>query len=148
MTSIAAAYILLPDIFVTPFAAKADPQGFTEIYRYSVVLLRFVAIYSIFDTLNIIFCSAIKGAGDTRFVMLMTVILTLFVLIVPTYLGIVVFDYGLTVSWILATIYIISLGITFYIRFLNGKWKTMRVIEHAPQPPSPGTVKWGRNVKL
>jgi len=148
MTGIAAAYVLLPDIFVTPFAVKADPQGFTEIYSYSVILLRFVAVYSIFDTMNIIFCSAIKGAGDTRFVMVMTVILSLFVLIVPTYLAVVVFEYGLMVSWILATIYIILLGVAFYFRFLNGKWKTMRVIEHAPQPPSPGTVKWGRNVKL
>jgi MATE family multidrug resistance protein len=35
MTSIAAAYVLLPDVFVTPFALKADPQGFSEIYQYS-----------------------------------------------------------------------------------------------------------------
>ncbi|UCE56723.1 MAG: MATE family efflux transporter, partial [Desulfobacterales bacterium] len=148
MTSIAAAYLLLPNIFVTPFALQADPQGFSEIYRYCIILLRFVAVYSIFDTMNIIFCSAIKGAGDTRFVMFMTVILSLFVLIVPTYLAIVVFEYGLMISWLLATIYVIILSVAFYFRFLNGKWKTMRVIEHAPQPPSPGIVKWGRNVKL
>jgi len=148
MTSIAAAYVLLPDIFVAPFALKADPQRFSEIYRYSVILLRFVAVYSIFDAMNIIFCSAIKGAGDTRFVMLITVILSLTVLIVPTYLAIVVFEYGLMISWFLATIYVILLSLAFYLRFLNGKWKTMRVIERVPQPPSPGTVKWGKNVKL
>lgn len=148
MTSIAAAYVLLPDIFVAPFALKADPQRFSEIYRYSVILLRFVAVYSVFDTMNIIFCSAIKGAGDTRFVMLMTVFLSLLVLIVPTYLAIVVFEYGLMISWFLATIYVILLSLSFYLRFLNGKWKKMRVIERAPQPPSPGTVKWGKNLKL
>jgi MATE family multidrug resistance protein len=112
------------------------------------MLLRFVAVYSIFDAMNIIFCSAIKGAGDTRFVMLITVILSLTVLIVPTYLAIVVFEYGLMISWFLATIYVILLSLAFYLRFLNGKWKTMRVIERTPQPPSPGTVKWGKNVKL
>jgi MATE family multidrug resistance protein len=148
MTSIAAAYLLLPNIFVTPFALQADPQAFSEIYQYCIILLRFVAVYSIFDTMNIIFCSAIKGAGDTRFVMFMTVILSVFVLILPTYLAIVVFEYGLMISWLLATIYVIMLSVAFYFRFLNGKWKTMRVIEHTPQPPSPGIVKWGRNVKL
>jgi MATE family multidrug resistance protein len=147
MTSIAAAYVLLPDVFVAPFALKADPQGFSEIYSYSVVLLRFVAVYSIFDTLNIIFTSAIKGAGDTRFVMFVTVLLSLFVLIIPTYLAIVVFQYGLMVSWVLATIYIIVLGITFYLRFIGGKWKSMRVIEQAPLVPRAGSIKWGRNVK-
>ncbi len=147
MTSIAAAYVLLPKIFVAPFALNADPQEFTEIYRYSIVLLRFVAVYSIFDAMNIIFTSAIKGAGDTRFVMLMTVVLSLCVLIIPTYLVIVVFKYGLMVSWVLATVYIIILGITFYLRFLGGKWKTMRVIETPPQVPRTGSIKWGRNVK-
>ena len=130
MSSIAAAYVLLPNIFVAPFALKADPQSFSEIYQYSIVLLRFVAVYCVFDTLNIIFTSAIKGAGDTRFVMMLNLILSLFVLIIPTYLSIVVFKSGLLISWIFATVYVSSLGITFYLRFLNGKWKTMRVIEH------------------
>ena len=68
MVGVAAAYMLVPDIFVTPFAFRADPEAFAEIYRLSVILLRFVAVYSIFDTMNILFASAIKGAGDTRFV--------------------------------------------------------------------------------
>ena len=131
MASIAAAYVLLPDVFVKPFAHKADPQSFAEIYGFSVVLLRFVAVYSIFDTMNIIFCAAIKGAGDTRFVMKLNLVLSLFILIIPTYFAIVVFESGLLISWIFATIYVSSLGITFYLRFLNGKWKTMRVIEQA-----------------
>jgi MATE family multidrug resistance protein len=91
--------------------------------------LRFVAVYSLFDTMNIIFCSAIKGAGDTRFVMFATVILTLCVLIIPTYLAIFVFKYGLAAAWILASAYVILLGIVFCLRFRGGKWKAMRVIE-------------------
>jgi MATE family multidrug resistance protein len=148
MTSIAAAYVLVPDIFVTPFALKADPQDFKEIYGFSVILLRFVAVYSVFDTLNIIFTSAIKGAGDTRFVMYISTGLSLFVLLIPTFLVVIVFNFGLMVSWVIATTYIILLGITFYLRFLGGKWKTMRVIEY----PSPAVTslppKLGKAVKL
>jgi MATE family multidrug resistance protein len=129
MTSIAAAYVLVPDIFIAPFAMKADPEVFKEVYDFSLILLRFVAIYSLFDTLNIIFSSAIKGAGDTRFVMFMTSGLSLFVLVIPTYLAVMVFDYGLMVSWGIATAYVILIGIAFFLRFLSGKWKTMRVIE-------------------
>ncbi len=129
MTSIAAAYVLVPDIFIAPFAMKADPEVFKEVYDFSIILLRFVAIYSLFDTLNIIFSSAIKGAGDTRFVMFMTSGLSLFVLVIPTYLAVMVFDYDLMVSWGIATAYVILIGIAFFLRFLSGKWKTMRVIE-------------------
>jgi MATE family multidrug resistance protein len=148
MSSIAAAYALVPDVFVAPFAAQADPQGFAEIYGFSVILLRFVAVYSIFDTMNIIFCSAIKGAGDTRFVMFMTTILSVFVLIIPTYLAIAVFKFGLMVSWVIATIYIMLLGIVFYLRFLGGKWKSMRVIETTIQVPKSEPLKMRGAVKL
>jgi MATE family multidrug resistance protein len=148
MASIALAYVLLPDTFVMPFAHKADPQSFAEIYSFSVVLLRFVAVYCVFDTMNIIFCSAIKGAGDTRFVMMLNLILSLFVLIIPTYFSIMVFKSGLLISWIFATVYVSSLGITFYLRFRSGKWKTMRVIELEPQVPKIRPTKLGRVAEL
>ena len=148
MLSIAAAYVLVPDVFVAPFALRADPQEFSEIYGYSIILLRFVAVYSVFDTMNIVFCSAIKGAGDTRYVMLITVILSVFIFILPVYLAVVVFEFGLMVAWIFATIYIISLGFIFYLRFLGGKWQTMRVIERREEVPMLKPTKLGRVAKL
>jgi len=150
MIAIASTYVLVPDIFVAPFAHNADSQAFSEIYRYSVVLLRFVAVYSIFDAMNIIFCSAIKGAGDTRYVMFVSVLLSVFILIVPVYLVIEVLEFGLMSAWVLATAYITLLGVIFYLRFLGGKWKSMRVIEQeVPLPaPRPGPTKLGRVAKL
>jgi len=129
MVSIAAAYVLVPSIFVAPFTAQADSTRMAEIYGLAVILLRFVAIYSIFDTMNIIFASAIKGAGDTRFVMFMILILSALVLVLPTYVAIVILGYALTTAWFIGAIYVIVLGFVFYVRFRGGKWKTMRVIE-------------------
>jgi len=148
MISIAAAYVLVPDVFVAPFALKADPAEFSEIYGYSIVLLRFVAVYSVFDTMNIIFCSAIKGAGDTRYVMLITVILSVFVFVLPVYLAVVVFELGLMVAWVFATAYITLLGLIFYLRFLGGKWKAMRVIERREEVPMLKPTKLGGVAKL
>jgi MATE family multidrug resistance protein len=148
MLSIASAYVLVPDVFVAPFALRADPGEFSEIYGYSIVLLRFVAVYSVFDTMNIIFCSAIKGAGDTRYVMLATVILSVFLFIIPVYLAVVVFELGLMVAWVFATVYITLLGVVFYLRFLGGKWKTMRVIEQRAEIPMIRPTKLGRVAKL
>jgi MATE family multidrug resistance protein len=148
MTSIAAMYVLAPDVFVAPFAHGADPASFAKIYAYSVILLRFVAVYSLFDAMNIIFCSAIKGAGDTRFVMFMTVILSVFVLIIPAYVAIEFLDSGLMMAWVFATAYVALLGITFYARFLGGKWKSMRVIELEPQVPKIRPTKLGSVAKL
>jgi MATE family multidrug resistance protein len=148
MIAIGAAYVLVPDIFVAPFAHQADPGSFSEIYRYSVVLLRFVAVYSLFDAMNIIFCSAIKGAGDTRYVMFVTVILSVFVLIIPVYVAVEILQVGLMISWVLATAYASLLGLLFFLRFLGGKWKTMRVIELEPPVPRVRPTKLGRVAKL
>jgi MATE family multidrug resistance protein len=133
---------------VAPFALRADPGGFSEIYGYSIVLLRFVAVYSVFDTMNIVFCSAIKGAGDTRYVMLITVILSVFVFVLPVYLAVAVFELGLMVAWVFATAYITLLGFIFYFRFLGGKWKTMRVIERRGEVPMLKPTKLGGVAKL
>ncbi|MEA3360113.1 MAG: MATE family efflux transporter [Thermodesulfobacteriota bacterium] len=129
MTSVALFYVLLPDIFMMPFAAQSDPQQFAPVRDVAVVLLRFVAFYSVFDTLNMVFVGAIKGAGDTRFVMFTIVIVSIFVLILPTYTALVVLSTGIYSGWLFVTAYIIVLGIIFLFRFLGGKWKSMRVIE-------------------
>jgi len=148
MIAIGAAYVLVPDIFIAPFAHHSDPGSFPEIYRYSVVLLRFVAVYSIFDAMNIIFCSAIKGAGDTRYVMIVTVILSVFVLIIPVYIAVDILKVGLMICWVLATAYATLLGIVFFQRFVGGKWKTMRVIELEPPVPKVRPARLGRVAKL
>jgi len=148
MIAIGAAYVLVPDVFIAPFAHHSDPGSFKEIYRYSLVLLRFVAVYSIFDAMNIIFCSAIKGAGDTRYVMVVTVILSFFVLIIPVYVAVEILGVGLMFSWVLATAYATLLGVVFFLRFLGGKWKAMRVIELEPPVPKVRPAKLGRVAKI
>jgi MATE family multidrug resistance protein len=129
MATIALLYVAVPEIFTAPFAARSDAALFPEIKRLTEILLRFVALYSIFDTMNIIFASALKGAGDTKFVMYMIVLVSAFVLVVPTYVLIMMLGYGVMAAWSVATVYVILLGFMFLLRFLQGSWKSMRVIE-------------------
>ncbi|MCE5252570.1 MATE family efflux transporter [bacterium] len=139
MTSIAALYVFAPGLFILPFASQADPVRFAAISGMTVVLLRFVALYSLFDSLTIMFASAIKGAGDTRFVMYMIVILSLFLMVIPSYIALEVFHASLYVGWTIVTLYVIILGVSFLVRFLGGRWKSMRVIEMIP-PAFPLTL--------
>jgi len=131
-----AAFLLRPEIFIKPFIYRADAATYLEMSQTVKILLRFVAVYSIFDTFNIIFSGAIKGAGDTRFVMYMLLVLSVCFLIIPSYILIVVLHKGLMAGWTCATVYVCALGLAFFLRFLAGKWKNMRVIETpAPQLP-------------
>jgi len=129
MLTLALSYVLIPELFLWPFAVRADPAEFEAIEKLVIVLLRFVAVYSLFDGLNIVFSSGVKGAGDTRFVMFMIFGFSLLGLALPTYTAMVILDLGLMAAWTIITIYIIILSFAFFFRFLSGRWKTMLVIE-------------------
>ena len=134
MALVAITYVVVPDFYVSLFGIRADPLQFEPIRRVVIVLLRFVAIYTLVDTLNIVFASALKGAGDTRFVMFMIVVVSLFGLTLPTYLAIELFDVSIYGVWLIVSIYVALLGGSFYLRFITGKWKSMKVIESAGAP--------------
>jgi len=133
MGSIAVLYVTIPGVFAGLFAPRADPASFEGVRSITVTLLRFVALYSLIDTLNIVFASAIKGAGDTRFAMVYLLIMSGGVLIVPCIVLIGVMGLSVYVAWWILTGYIIVLGVGFMARFLGGKWKSMRVIEEGHQ---------------
>ena len=134
MLSISIAYVVIPEIFIAPFTLKSEPSELLEIRSLSIVLLRFVAVYSIFDTMSIVFSSAVKGAGDTKFVMFMSVILSWTVMVIPSYIAIEYLNFGVLSCWVFATLFVCILGVGFYLRFLNGKWKKMLVIEKQENP--------------
>jgi MATE family multidrug resistance protein len=129
MSIIALSYVLLPQMYLWFFSHNADPKTFGPIADLTKTLLKFVALYSLFDTMTIVFSMAIKGAGDTRFVMTMMVVLSLCALVIPSFVAIVIFHRGIYTAWIIGTAYIILCGFAFFVRFLSGAWKTMRVIE-------------------
>lgn len=129
MGTVAALYLFLPSMFIYPFAANAEPIGFEAIRVHAMTAMKFVAAWSICDALGVVVSSALKGAGDTAFIMYAVVGLSTTVLIIPTYIVIEIMEMGLEVAWSLAVAYILSLGIVFQLRYRTGKWRTMRVIE-------------------
>ena len=134
MCTIAAAYVLIPRIFLAPYELYAEPDLFEPVAAYTIVLLRFVALYSMLDGVYIVFSAAVKGAGDTRFVMWVTILVSFSVMILPIWVGIAVYGMGLYAAWCFASAYLIILAVCFYVRFRGGKWKSMRVIEPDVHP--------------
>jgi len=120
-------YILAPEACTYFFRNDMDPKGI-EVALLVPVLLRFVAVYSLFDTMNIIFSFALRGAGDTRFVTIISLFLAWPIMVLPTWAA-WHFGWGLYWAWGFASAYVIALGFTFLFRFRAGKWKSMRVIE-------------------
>ncbi len=131
MMIVAAIFIFLPKPLLHLFQSnRYSTAQFAEILKVGVILMRFVALFCFFDALNLVFSGALKGAGDTRFIMWTIGALSIGLMIIPVYLAIEVMGAGLYTVWILATVYVASLGTAFMLRYGNGKWKQMRIIEY------------------
>jgi MATE family multidrug resistance protein len=91
-----------------------------------------VAVYSIFDMMNLIFAAGLKGAGDTVYPLGLTVALSWSAMLLPGYVGCVVLGGGIYVAWSAASAYVILLGLLMVRRFRAGGWKSLRVIAERP----------------
>ncbi len=123
-------YLFIPELFLRGFSSEVGmtaPEAAT-VYPLAIRLLRFVAAYNLFDATFMIFVSAIKGAGDTVFVLRVSLVLAV-LLAGLSYLSVEVWQFGVYGCWALITAWVWIAAITFFLRFRQGKWRSMRVIE-------------------
>jgi len=135
MSVVAAAYLLIPGVLVGVFEGGRDPEGFAAVAALVPGLLACAAVYSLADAVNLTFSFALRGAGDTRFVSLLTFALAWPIMVVPTF-ALVRAGGPLSWAWGFATAYILAMAACFALRFRSGRWKGMRVIEAPPAVPS------------
>ena len=137
MAIVSALFLFLPSLFLTGFAvSESVAAGLTPeeaeqraaVLETATVLLWFVAAYNFLDAMLIIFVSAIKGAGDTRFVLYTSLIMAT-LLAVMSWVAVEVLGSGLYECWAIITGFIVGLGVIYFLRFQAGNWKSMRVIE-------------------
>jgi MATE family multidrug resistance protein len=142
MAAVGLSYFIAPGFYLAWFRNETHADWAT-VAALVPVLLRFVAVYCSFDSMTLIFSFALRGAGDTRFVTVLYLILAWPIMVLPTWAA-HRFGWGLYWAWVFATAYVIALAICFLARFRYGRWKTMRVIEAAPEaspwPPTQESV--------
>ena len=135
-------YLFAPETILSPYGIGDEPA----VMALSVYLLKLMAVYVVFDAMAMTFSAAIRGAGDTRFAMFLSVGLGLLFLVLPTYVAAQYGSAGFFYAWYAVAAYLVVLGLGFMARFQQGRWKRMRVIEHtAPEldhepAPEPATV--------
>ncbi|NOY40882.1 MAG: MATE family efflux transporter [Planctomycetes bacterium] len=130
MVFVSVLYVFTPGLFLHGFfvgneAPVADRQA---LYTMAANLLRIVAAYNVMDAVFMVFVSAVKGAGDTRFVMLISLIMGV-LLATLSWLTISFFKLSVYGCWMTVAVWVGIMGVIFLLRFLGGKWRSMRVIE-------------------
>ena len=125
-----ALYVFVPDLFLGGFFESQESRDPDQIalYQMAVNLLLFVAAYSVLDAVQMIYVSALKGAGDTQFVLRASMAMAM-LFVLSSWLSVQVLKLEIYGCWGIVTTWICLMGFVYWWRFQLGKWRAMRVIE-------------------
>ena len=126
-------FLMAPDTALSPFLASGSGdadvrQAVTVIGRD---LLKIVAAYLFCDALYMVLSGALRGAGDTRFMMLAVALASPACLVLPVYIGVQYLQITVTTAWLWVLFFVTVLFVLAAWRFRQGAWKKMLVIEDA-----------------
>lgn len=122
--------MMLLFLFAAPRLVGVFSAGFADadgVSALAVTMVRLAGLYTMADSTQLVFAGALRGAGDTKWVMRASVILHwIFAVIAVLLIRVVVASPVLV--WLFFIAFVISMGVTMYMRFRTGKWKAFKVI--------------------
>lgn len=125
--------VLFPAVALKPFflfAGRSTQAGVSldSLTSTVILLLQFVAVYSVFDALAVVFSSALRGAGDTVFPMVLTMCSSWLVMVAPAVWMTRSKQAEVSHVWMACAAHISLTGGSMLLRFLTGRWKQIRLI--------------------
>lgn len=128
--SMAVLFIILPDQLTSIFNSGDEAEQFARVQQMAIPLIRIMSLWVLFDMLVILISDILRAAGDTMFLLVTSSLLSVFAMVLPGLLAVLVFDVSnLLYVWGIIIGFIIFMFITVGLRFRSGKWKKHDVIE-------------------
>jgi MATE family multidrug resistance protein len=134
--SIGLTFLLFPQLYLNIFSAEAgslDPDQLRSAVSYLLIIL---AIWGLPDAASLIFSGALKGAGDTHFVMRYQAVVAWGIFVPGELILIVGYQAHHLVCWAWALLYITLLGVGYTWRFASGRWKTIKLLRENNRVPT------------
>jgi MATE family multidrug resistance protein len=97
------------------------------VIEIAATLFIFAAIIELFDAVGTISGGAIRGAGDTRWPMYLSLCLSWFFFVPSIFILGNVLGYGLYGCWLGSVVYIFLQGMLMFGRFRSGRWKCIKI---------------------
>ncbi|NJM09976.1 MAG: hypothetical protein HC883_03545 [Bdellovibrionaceae bacterium] len=126
---------MIPGFYLSWFKNEQNADLWAQVMTIAPGILKIVAIFTALDSIYLNISFALKGAGDTRFVSGVALIVPWPFMVLPAFL-MRDLEQAVFLSWGFVAFYALAItGILFW-RFRGGKWKSMSVI-HMCQVPNP-----------
>lgn len=110
---------------------RSDP----EVVYWGSRILIFAALFQIVDAMGIIMMGALRGAGDTRWPAVVTILYAWCFMLPASYLFGHVLGYQVVGAWAAATLYVALYGLTMWWRFAGGRWESIDIFQAPSDDP-------------
>jgi MATE family multidrug resistance protein len=128
-----ATFVLFPQFYVNLFGQNEGIATSHEVFEICRRLLIVLVAWGVMDAANFIIGGALKGAGDTYFVMYFHTGLAWSLFAIGELVLVLGLDAGPVAAWLWCLLYISVLSIGLIWRFRSGRWKTIDILErHIP----------------
>jgi len=137
MSLIGCTYILFPEFYLQFFVERSgEGLSLDAIYPIGSKLMLIMALWGLVDAASISFSGALKGAGDTRFVMWFSCLLAWGMLVPGQIVIVFVLEKGVIAAWAWTALYIAAMALGYTWRYRSGRWKSIDMLG-AERPLSP-----------
>ena len=125
-----AVYLLFPETLLKLFEPenKSDIM-FSEILHDGAILLALAAAYNFFDATKFIYMGALRGAGDTKAVMLIAISCSWGIMVPGVLLIIFVIKGSVIMIWGFLSVYIVFESLVMFWRFRSNRWQKIEMVE-------------------
>jgi MATE family multidrug resistance protein len=121
-------FVFFPDQLVQVFKPINASATFDQAAPLAVFMLRVAALYVLIEAAIATFVGVLRGAGDTRWSMIASVILH-YIMVGSLYLVIKVIGMDARYGWLVVVFIFMMFSVVFYLRYRGGKWKKIRMVE-------------------
>ncbi len=126
-------FLLFPGFYTNVFEGNAPASvPFEELFKAVRILLVMLAVWGMADASALVLSGALKGAGDTHFVMYFQSIVAWGFLVAGQLVIVLVLKANIYVSWTWTLLYILILGVGFALRFRSSRWKRIDLLDRRP----------------
>ena len=127
MAVMAGLFIAGSNLLFRLFYAADSGFSLAQLQAIGFQMMVAMTLWGLFDTASIVLTGALRGVGDTRFVMVYMLIMG-WGLWIPA--EVLVLARGGTIlhAWYVLAVYVALLSFGFILRWRNGRWRTIRLI--------------------
>ena len=126
-------FITIPDVLASAFAPDLPDVDYSHVLPLAWTMIRLAALYTLADATFLVFGGALRGAGDTAWIMKASVSLH-WVMAIVLFVAVKVWRVPPLGAWLLFICFVIGFAVIALTRFRSGKWKQIQVVKPPPAP--------------